>query len=109
MDKVSNSWRTGLWGAPLFFEVLLLLYKGAHKKENACKLLFLRYLSCKDAFSAGYGLWMTILIQESCLVLKSEFSVKRNLLEKAFAYTRGSVSFEQKIGQLQGIYKSSGA
>jgi len=37
---------------------------------------------------------------------KSEFSVERNLLEKAFAYTRGSVSFEQKIGNLRGTNKS---
>jgi len=35
------------------------------------------------------------------MALKSEFSVKRNLLEKAFAYPRGSDSIEPKISQLQ--------
>ena len=38
------------------------------------------------------------LFRTFCLLLKSEFSVERNLLEKAFAYTRGSVGFEYKIG-----------
>jgi len=35
--------------------------------------------------------------------------VERNLLEKAFAYTRGSVSFGQKISHLQETYKYHGA
>jgi hypothetical protein len=49
---------------------------------------------------------MTKLIQDTIFGVKSVFSVKRNLLEKAFAYTRGSVSFEHKIGQFQGKHKS---
>ncbi|MHC4173810.1 MAG: hypothetical protein ACYTBX_12205 [Planctomycetota bacterium] len=35
------------------------------------------------------------------MALKSEFSVKRNLLEKAFACLRGSVDIEHKISQLR--------
>ncbi len=49
---------------------------------------------------------MTKLIQDIIFGAKNEFSVKRNLLEKAFAYTRWSVSFEYKIGQFQGTNKS---
>ena len=45
-------------------------------------------------------------IQDIILGDKSEFSVKRNLFEEAFAYTRGSASFEHKIGQFQGKNKS---
>jgi len=35
------------------------------------------------------------------VALKSEFSVKRNLLEKAFADLRGSIGVEHKISQLR--------
>ena len=44
-------------GCPVYLnDVLLLLREGARKREKACRLLFLRYLSCKDAFSASYEL-----------------------------------------------------
>jgi len=33
------------------------------------------------------------------MALESKFSVKRNLLEKAIAYLRGSVGIEHKISQ----------
>jgi hypothetical protein len=88
-----------IMGCPVFLWVLLLLCNGALTKGKICKLLFLRYLSCKDAFwRLKINSERKKLIQEHLSVLKSEFSVKRNLLEKAFAYTRGSVSFEHKIG-----------
>jgi hypothetical protein len=45
---------------------------------------------------------MTTFVQDIIFGAKSEFSVKRNLLEKVFAYTRGSVRFGHKIGKIQG-------
>ncbi len=41
------------------------------------------------------------MILDFDVALKSEFSVKRNLLEKAFACLRGSVDIEHKISQLR--------
>jgi len=49
------------------------------------------------------------LIPEANSGAKREFSVKRNLLKKAFAYLRGSVSVEQKISHLREKNKSLNA
>jgi hypothetical protein len=43
-------------GCPIFLRSFIILCKGAHTKEKAYKLLFLGYLSCKDALSTGYEL-----------------------------------------------------
>ena len=81
----------------------MLLCNGALTKENIRKLLFSRYLSCKDAFwRLKINSERENLIQEHLSVLKSEFSVKRNLLEKAFAYTQGSVILSIKSANFRG-------
>ena len=80
-----------LWVVPCFYDAVVTLSRDAQER----RLVGLFFYGSKVAkiFSA-----MSAVEQMCCCSLEhgteSKFSVKRNLLEKAFAYPRGSVSVE---------------
>jgi len=86
-----------LWVVPCFYGVVVTLARGAQER----RLVGLFFYGDKVAkiFSA-----MSAVEQMCCFGLEhgteSKFSVKRNLLEKAFACPRGNFSAEQGTSQL---------
>ena len=80
-----------LWGVPYFYGFVVTLVRDA--QERRLVSLFFYGIEVAKIFSA-----MSVVEQMCCCGLEhgaeSKFSVKRNLLEKAFAYPRGNVSVE---------------
>ncbi len=80
-----------LWGVPYFYGYFGTLGRDAQKRRLVG--LFFYGIKVAKIFSA-----MSVIEQICCRGLEhrteSKFSVKRNLLEKAFAYPRGNVSVE---------------
>ena len=79
-------------GRPVFSLILLLAWQGTHKREDL-QVFSSTVVKVAKIFSA-----MSVVGQMCCYGpghgAGSKFSVKRNLLEKAFAYPRGNVSVE---------------